>query len=870
MSKEKNVLSPMMQEYLITKEKYSDCILFYRLGDFYEMFYEDALVASKELDLVLTGKLCGLKDRAPMCGVPHHSVLQYVARLVNLGYKVAICEQVADSSSGKSGKQFKREVSRIITPGTLIDEETLVDKRSNYLMSIYAEDDKIGISYIDISTGEFEATQFESDVTLNLANHLSRVLPAEIISNKEGKSIFEKVDESVKCMLPKCQEYFDWAFTASRADENLSNQLGVNYSKVFEIKEGSLMAKSASAIIEYINETQKRNLSIINKIRVIKNQHYMTIDYGSRRNLELIENSNSRNKKGSLFGVIDKTKTRMGARRLRKMFEEPLQDSKEINERLDIVEEFVKRIVSRDKLRNLFSKISDIERLAGRIAYGNIHPKDFLKLKDSLVGIPEIKEILKEFQSKKINEVVSELGDFDEVCDLIDRAFDIDKIEQKTNFIKKGFHSQLDKFRNANKEASHWLEELLHKEQEATGIKNLKISRNRVFGYYFEVNKSQIGKVPLHFERKQTISNNERFTSPDLKAIEKDIVGAEENALKLEELLYQNILSEVGGYLPDIQRASYAIGCLDVYLALAECAVVNNYVRPVINNKLDHIKIVDGRHPVVETFSRNGSFIANDTFLNETTDRVMIITGPNMAGKSTYMRQVALITYLAHIGSFVPAKSAEIGITDRIFTRIGASDDLASGQSTFMVEMSEVALILANATDKSLILLDEVGRGTSTFDGLSIAWAVIEHISKNFTSKTLFATHYHELTDLEGVLDGVKNYKIAVKETDDRVIFLRKILRGGANKSFGIEVATIAGVPKEVISRAKEISATLEQVNSKLDLNLFKEKKAVAEDNSKLALSILSSLKDIDMNRVSPITAFELLNDVVSRAKEGK
>lgn len=866
---ERDKYSPMMIEYLDTKDLYEDCILFYRLGDFYEMFFEDAITAAKELDLILTEKACG-KDvkKAPMCGVPHHSALSYVTRLVNLGYKVAICEQVPTPEDKK--KQFKRVVSRIITPGTLIDEETLYDKKSNYLLGLFADEGKIALSYADISTGEFETVEFEKDITSNLTNHLARIMPAEIIANEEAKEIFEQIDVAVKDLIPKCQVYFDWAFSVQRANENLKNQFGENYSKIFELKENSLMARACGGVLEYINETQKRNHSIINKIKVIKNQHYMTVDFGSRRNLELLENANNKSKRGSLFGVVDKTKTRMGNRRLRKFFEEPLQDSKEINERLNIVEEFIKRIVARDKLRNLFSKISDIERLAGRISYGNNKPRDLIRLKESLEGMNDIKSILKEFTLPAIRGLDDLLIGFDELCDVIARAFDVDKIDNKSGYIKKGFHDQLDKFRDSSKHASVYIEKLLQREIAETGIKNMKVGSNRVFGYYFEVNKSQSEKVPLRYNRIQTISNNERYTTPDLKELEKEITGAEDNAIKLEILLYENIIETVRQFIPNIQQAAYSIGCLDAYISLAECAVVNNYCKPVINDKIDHIKIVDGRHPVVESLSKGNNFISNDTYLNSSTDRVMIITGPNMAGKSTYMRQVALITYLAHIGSFVPAKSAEIALTDRIFTRIGASDDLASGQSTFMVEMSEVALILAKATSKSLILLDEVGRGTSTFDGLSIAWSVIEYISKKFASKTLFATHYHELTDLEGVLEGVKNYKIAIKETEDQVIFLHKILRGGTNKSFGIEVATIAGVPQEVITRAKEICSTLEQVNNKLDLNLFKEKKEAVKDNSKLALSILSTLKDIDMNRISPMAAFDLLNDVVARAKEEK
>lgn len=862
-------LSSMMQKYLETKEKYQDTILFYRLGDFYEMFYEDAILVSRLLDLTLTGRNCGLDDKAPMCGVPHHSASGYIAKLVSMGYKVAICEQLTDEPT-EGNKVIERGVLRVITPGTVTDEDMLEDGRNNYLMSIYKEGEKLGASYVDITTGDFIVVPFDNADENQISNLISRIMPSEIIANQEGKEFYDNLKILRLGTLPKCSEYFEWAYGFARADENLTKQFGNNYAVVYELKNKKELISPAGAIIEYLNETQKRVLGNINRIKLIKNKNYMAIDMNTRRNLELTESTRDRRKYGSLLYVMDKTKTKMGARHLRKMFDEPLQDGKEINYRLSGVEELAKKIVVRDKLAEQLNAIYDIERLSGKIAYGNVNPKDMLSLNSSLEKLPAVKETLSQITSPILKEANERIVDFSELVELINKAIDpnASAVIKDGGFIRKGFNADLDRYRNIRQDNKAFIEELQRKEIEATGIKNLKVGYNRITGYYIEVNKSQTEKVPIRYKRKQTIANNERYITEDLKAFENDLLGAEEKAVQLELMLYSKLKEYLLGYVKPIQETARAIAQIDAIFSLAECAVKYNFCKPTINSTIKNIKIVDGRHPVVEFFQKQNSFIANDTYLNETTDRTMIITGPNMAGKSTYMRQVAIITFLAHIGSFVPASSAEISITDRIFTRVGASDDLVFGQSTFMVEMSEVALILANATSKSLIVLDEIGRGTSTFDGLSIAWAVVEYVSQHFNAKTLFATHYHELTELEGVLDGIKNYKIAVKEIDDNVVFLRKIVRGGANKSFGIAVARLAGVPQVVLDRAKEISENLEQLNTKLDLNIFKEKKEKAVDNSKLALSILSTIKDIDMNRVSPMTAFDLLNDLVNRANE--
>ncbi len=860
-------ISPAMRQYLQIKENYKDCILFYRMGDFYEMFFDDALVASKELDLVLTGKQCGLEEKAPMCGLPYHACQNYIAKLISKGYKVAICEQTTTPQKGV--KMLERDVVRVITPGTVVEDGMLEGNKNNYLMSIYKNAEKLGVSYVDISTGEFAVVPFEKNYQRDLCDLLARINPSEVICNEEAKILLNELKEERGNLLSKYYTYYEWAFSKSRADENLIQQFGQNYQAVFEIKNQELIS-SAGAILEYLKETQKRLLKSINKIQVIKNDLFLTIDVNSRRNLEIVENLRDRGKTGSLLWVLDKTKTSMGGRKLRNMLDQPLQDSKEINARLDAVEELISKLIIRDKLSQILNSVNDIERIAGRIGYGSISPKELLGLKTSLQVIPQLKQILSSCQSEKIKLCNQNLVDLTDVCNILDKAIceDASTSTKDGGYIKNGFNKELDNLRDAKKSANQWIKDLEAKEIEATGIKNLKIGFNRVFGYYIEVSKSQAENVPLHYKRRQTIANNERFITPDLKEIEDVVLNSEEKALKLESEIYDQLKNYLQNYLTVFQQISQSIAQIDALLSLAEVAVKNNYTKPKINSNIKHIKIEDGRHPVVEQYLKNGQFVANDTFLDQEENKMMVITGPNMAGKSTYMRQTAIITYMAHIGSFVPAKSAEISITDRIFTRVGASDDLAYGQSTFMVEMSEVALILANATDKSLIILDEIGRGTSTFDGLSIAWAVVEYLAKNFKSKTLFATHYHELTELEGIIEGVKNYKIAVKEIDENIVFLRKIVRGGANRSFGIEVARLAGLPKEVLIRAKEISKSLETINTKLDLNIFDSKKEKAENNTKLGISLLNTLKDIDINKVSPMYAFELLNDLVKKAKE--
>ena len=861
-------VSPAMEQYLQIKDKYKDCVLFYRMGDFYEMFYDDAILASKELDLILTGKNCGKPERAPMCGVPYHSAQTYIGKLVANGHKVAICEQLTVPQKGV--KMLERDVVRVITPGTIVEEDLLEGQKNNYLMSVYKNGDKIGISYVDISTGIFEAQEIKDRLEGQLCDILARINPSEVIGNEEAKEFYNNLTIVKLGNASRLNPYFEWAFSKSRANDNLVKQFGENYQAVYELKGKDCIISSAGALFEYLNETQKRSLSNINKIKLVKNKNFMTLDMHTRRNLEITENNRDRKKYGTILWVIDKAKTAMGARYLRKMLDEPLQDPKEINSRLNAVEKLVKKLIVRDKLSQSLSKIKDIERISGKIAYGNIYPSELLSLKTSLKELPEIKENLSGLNDSLLDECNKNLVDVSSVVDLLEKSIRDDEgvLTAKNDFIKRGFNQELDDYRDAKSQGKKWIDDLQQKEIAETGIKNLKITRNKVFGYFIEVNRSQIDKVPLRYIRKQTIANNERYITEDLKVIEDKILGSEEKAIQLENEIYTQIKNILSRYIQTFQLIAQSIAKIDAILSLAEVAVKNNFVKPTINANVKTLNIIDGRHPVVEQFMDRGQFVVNDTLLDEEDNRIMIITGPNMAGKSTYMRQVAIITLLAHIGSFVPAKEAHIPITDRIFTRVGASDDLAFGQSTFMVEMSEVAHILANATNNSLIILDEIGRGTSTFDGLSIAWSVVEYLSKNFKAKTLFATHYHELTELEGVLDGVKNYKISVKEINDDVIFLRKIVRGGASRSFGIEVAKLAGVPNEVIERAKEISKNLELVNQKLDLNIFKENKEKAEENSKLALSILSILKDIDMNRVTPLHAFDILSDLTAKAKE--
>lgn len=861
----------MMQHYLNLKEKYKDCVLFYRLGDFYELFYEDAVEISEVLDLTLTAKGCGLDEKAPMCGVPYHAAEGYIAKLVSQGYKVAVCEQLTEP---KRGQIVERDVVRVVTAGTVVEDSMLEEKKNNYIMSLYLENEKLSVVYSDITTGELYLCHFDSAIESNFSDLLNRVMPSQIIGNLSAKTFYNSLPILKFGVYPRFEDYFDYAFSMSRATENITKQFGENAVNVFELKSNKQDIPALGALLEYLQETQKRALKNIAKVTKVKNNQFMIIDMNTRRNLELVESIRERKKYGSLLWLMDMTKTSMGARKFRAMFDQPLQNSTEINERLDSVEELSKNLIMRDKLTECLVKIKDIERISGKIAYGNAMPGALNSLKSSLAEIPNIKLVLASAKSKKLADVREKLNDFSEIVSLIDRAIKAEPpaLIKDGGYIKDGFNEELDDLRNAKAIGTLECDKLEALERQKTGIKNLKIKSNNVFGYFIEVSAGQTDLVPLRYIRKQTLANCERYTTEDLQKIQDKILNSDENAVKLEEKLYKMLLEYLSNYLTAFLDNAKLIAEIDALLSLAQVAVKYNFCKPTINKNVKKIEIVEGRHPVVERFVKDGSFISNDTILDCDENQMMIITGPNMAGKSTYMRQVAIITFLAHIGSFVPAKSASVCITDRIFTRVGASDDLAFGQSTFMVEMSEVANILANATDKSLVILDEIGRGTSTFDGLAIAWAVVEYIAKNLGCKTLFATHYHELSELEGVIAGVKNYKITVKEINDTVVFLRKIVRGHASRSFGVEVAQLAGVPEKVIDRAKEISLNLEKVNQKLDLNMFgeDEEKTKQEKNNKLGNQILSILRDLDMNRMSPMESFEVLHDLISRAKEEK
>lgn len=859
-------LSPMMTHYLATKEKYKDAILFYRLGDFYEMFFEDAETCARVLELTLTGKDCGLEKRAPMCGIPYHAAENYIGKLLERGFKVAICEQLTEPKKGV--KIVERDVVRIITPGTVMDSSMLDENNNNYISSIYKEKDTIGIATIDISTGKFVVTEFDGDGILTKANdYLVSIRPSEVILNGEMKPFYDTFSAVNAQILPEASVYADSHYNFERGLELLKKQLNVESLKKFNINNRHFAITSAGAILDYISETQKRGLSHINDVEYFSLTEHMQIDANSRRNLELLENFKDRKKKGSLFWILNKTKTSMGARLLKTYLEQPLFNDKVINNRLNAVEELVKNIVYREKLGDILYNIYDIERLCGRISYNNLLPADCVTLRNSLKMIPELKELLTKFSSTAISKIQSDLGEFGDIVDLLERAI-VDKNNEKTTkkdmeIIKYGFNKELDEYIDISKSGRQWITDLEVREKQETGIKNLKISYNKIFGYYIEVSNSQLASVPYRYIRRQTLTTGERYVTDELKEIEEKILNAAALKEALEKSLFEDIRNTLLSKIDALKLTAHAIAELDTYYSLATVAVEKNYHKPIINKNVKNIEIIGGRHPVIEVTNKSEEFIPNDTILNSEDSRTMIITGPNMAGKSTYMRQVALITLLAHIGSFVPANSAKICLTDKIFTRIGASDDLSLGQSTFMVEMSEVSNIIKNATNDSLIILDEIGRGTSTFDGLSIAWSVIEYISKNLKAKTLFSTHYHELTELEGLLDGVKNYKVSVKEFNNSIIFLRKIVRGGASRSFGIEVASLAGLPKSVLDRAREILHILEQNDltreNTLTNSLDEDYAQKNIENNKNIKKIASILGDLDVNTLTPLNAFDIL-----------
>ena len=797
-------LSPMMVEYKKTKEQYPDCILFYRLGDFYEMFFEDAVTVSRELSLTLTGKECGLEERAPMCGVPYHAVESYLTKLVQKGYKVAIAEQMEDPKLAKG--LVRREVIRVVTPGTLTSSQALDETKNNFLMGIVYLGDCFGIASCDITTGDFFVTEVQSE--RELLDELAHFTPSEIVCNQAFFMSGIDMDE----LKNRCQAYVSALDPRFFSDDGCRRILKEHYRVAsldgLGLGDCPTGVIAAGAVMQYMYETQKSDLSHITSITPYSTGQYMVLDVSTRRNLELLETLREKQKRGTLLWVLDKTRTAMGARLLRSFIEQPLIRKEAILERQNGVEELNLNYISREEIREYLNSIYDLERLIGRISYKTANARDLLSFKSSLDMLPYIRDLLREFTSPVLAQICEDLDPLEDLRDLIASSI-VDEPPlsvREGNMIREGFNGEADRLRNAKTEGKTWLAELEARERDKTGIKNLKIKFNKVFGYYFEVTNSFKDLVPEYFVRKQTLVNAERFTTPELKELEDVILGAEDKLVSLEYDLFCQVRDQVASQVVRIQKTAKAIASIDVFTSLSLVATRNNYVKPKINEK-GVIQIKNGRHPVVELMLRDDLFVANDTCLDNGKNRISIITGPNMAGKSTYMRQTALIVLMAQIGSFVPADEANIGICDRIFTRVGASDDLASGQSTFMVEMTEVANILRNATKNSLLILDEIGRGTSTFDGLAIAWAVVEYIcnTKVLGAKTLFATHYHELTELEGTLSGVNNYCIAVKEQGDDIVFLRKIVKGGADKSYGIQVAKLAGVPDPVIRRAKEL-----------------------------------------------------------------
>ena len=797
-------LSPMMVEYKKTKEQYPDCILFYRLGDFYEMFFEDAVTVSRELSLTLTGKECGLEERAPMCGVPYHAVESYLTKLVQKGYKVAIAEQMEDPKLAKG--LVRREVIRVVTPGTLTSSQALDETKNNFLMGIVYLGDCFGIASCDITTGDFFVTEVQSE--RELLDELAHFTPSEIVCNQAFFMSGIDMDE----LKNRCQAYVSALDPRFFSDDGCRRILKEHYRVAsldgLGLGDCPTGVIAAGAVMQYMYETQKSDLSHITSITPYSTGQYMVLDVSTRRNLELLETLREKQKRGTLLWVLDKTRTAMGARLLRSFIEQPLIRKEAILERQNGVEELNLNYISREEIREYLNSIYDLERLIGRISYKTANARDLLSFKSSLDMLPYIRDLLREFTSPVLAQICEDLDPLEDLRDLIASSI-VDEPPlsvREGNMIREGFNGEADQLRDAKTEGKTWLAELEARERDKTGIKNLKIKFNKVFGYYFEVTNSFKDLVPEYFVRKQTLVNAERFTTPELKELEDVILGAEDKLVSLEYDLFCQVRDQVASQVVRIQKTAKAIASIDVFTSLSLVATRNNYVKPKINEK-GVIQIKNGRHPVVELMLRDDLFVANDTCLDNGKNRISIITGPNMAGKSTYMRQTALIVLMAQIGSFVPADEANIGICDRIFTRVGASDDLASGQSTFMVEMTEVANILRNATKNSLLILDEIGRGTSTFDGLAIAWAVVEYIcnTKVLGAKTLFATHYHELTELEGTLSGVNNYCIAVKEQGDDIVFLRKIVKGGADKSYGIQVAKLAGVPDPVIRRAKEL-----------------------------------------------------------------
>ena len=875
MNVEKEKCSPMMQKYLETKEKYQDCILFYRLGDFYEMFFDDAIKVSRELELTLTGKDCGLEERAPMCGIPHHAAENYIARLIAKGYKVAICEQLEDPKLTKG--IVKRGVIKIVTPGTVVESNMLEERKNNYIMSIYKTGIYYGIAISDISTGEFYSSQIKETNNFGLLlDEISRFTPSEIIINQMMEDSTEELSK-IKTRFPNSyiskvkEEYFSDNIEKITQRFNLQDAKGNQLTK---LEDRILAICAINALAEYLKQTQMTTLEHINKITIYSISRYMSLDISARRNLEITEKMRDKSKKGTLLWVLDKTSTSMGGRLLRRWLNDPLIDLVEINRRLDGVKELKDDIMLRGDIVENLKKVYDIERLAGKMAYGNGTPRDMITLKNSLSKLPDVKNVLSKCQSNLLKDLYQNLDELQDIYEMIEKSIvdDPPMVTKDGGYIKLGYNEEIDTLKKATTDGKTWLMQLEAKEKEKTGIKSLKVGFNKVFGYYIEVTNTYKNMVPDTYIRKQTLTNGERYITEELKNLENQILGAEEKVIKLELEAFDKIRKEIASNVKRLQKSAEVISTLDVISSFAQVAEDMNYCMPEVTDS-GVIDIREGRHPVIEKMLPSGEFIANDTYLDKGENRLSIITGPNMAGKSTYMRQVALITLMAQVGSFVPASYAKIGVVDKIFTRVGASDDLSMGQSTFMVEMMEVATILKEATQNSLVILDEIGRGTSTFDGLSIAWAVAEFIAnkEKCGAKTLFATHYHELINLEEKLEGIKNYSIAVKEKGEDIIFLRKIIRGGTDESYGIHVARLAGVPKDVTQRANQILRSIERKSVLNDKNLEKKDKKQVEGqfdmfNFKLA-EIAQELDKVNLNELTPIDALNTLVKIKDKMK---
>lgn len=875
-------LTPMLEQYFEIKNRHKDCILFYRLGDFYEMFFDDALVASKELEITLTSRASGEEEKAPMCGVPYHACDVYLNKLIDKGYKVAICEQVEDPKATKG--IVKRDVIRIVTPGTNLSTQSLDETKNNYLMSIFSFEDKFGMALVDITTGDFRTTQV--DGVHKIMDEINKFSPAEIICNEalyiSGFDI-DMVKQKLEVSVSALDSYY---FDEEACVDLIKRHFGVSNLDGLGLKDYNLGIISSGVLLQYLYETQKNSLSHLKQIHPYSTSAYMLIDSASRRNLELCETLREKQKRGSLLWILDKTKTAMGARLLRSYLEQPLIAANAIEKRLDAIESLNNSVITREELREYLNPIYDLERLTSKVSYKTANPRDLIAFKTSMQFLPYIKGLLAEYPNGLLHELHENLDTLEDLYTLIDNSIleDPPIVIKEGGMIKDGYNDRLDELKKAKTQGKQWLADLESREKEKTGIKNLKIKFNKVFGYYLEVTNSYKQMAPDYFIRKQTLANAERYTTEELNKLADTILGAEDKLCALEYELYVDIRETLALSIERVQKTAHVIAQLDVYASLALVAERNGYVRPTLNQD-GLIEIKEGRHPVVEKMISNDMFVANDTYLDSDDHRISIITGPNMAGKSTYMRQTALIVLMAQVGSFVPAKTANIGIADRIFTRVGASDDLASGQSTFMVEMSEVANILRNATKNSLLILDEIGRGTSTYDGLSIAWAVVEYISNPnlLGAKALFATHYHELTELEGKLSSVNNYCIAVKEQGDDIVFLRKIVKGGADKSYGIQVAKLAGVPDLVIERAKEIVKELSDNDIAVKAKEIKVSKKIENyinepvqmtffdtfESDTLAVSLMKEVKNLDLSSITPLDALNLLSELQNKINKG-